>query len=95
MTKVMTVAGTRPEIIRLSRVLARLDATVDHVLVHTGQNWDHSLNGIFFDEMRIRRPDRFLNVDASSHGRVLGDVLAGTGAKVCSSASPAGRTPRR
>lgn len=78
MTKVMTVAGTRPEIIRLSRVIARLDATVDHVLVHTGQNWDHSLNGIFFDEMSIRGPDRFLNVDTTSLGRVLGGVLAGT-----------------
>jgi UDP-N-acetylglucosamine 2-epimerase (non-hydrolysing) len=75
MTKVMTFVGTRPEIIRLSRVLARLDDTVDHVLVHTGQNYDYELNGIFFDEMSIRRPDHFLEVDTSSLGRVLGETL--------------------
>lgn len=75
MTKVMTIVGTRPEIIRLSRVMARLDATVDHILVHTGQNYDYELNGIFFDELGIRRPDHFLNVDTSSLGRVLGETL--------------------
>jgi UDP-N-acetyl-L-fucosamine synthase len=75
MTKVMTFVGTRPEIIRLSRVLARLDDMVDHVLVHTGQNYDYELNGIFFDEMGIRRPDHFLDVDTSSLGRVLGQTL--------------------
>ncbi|MCA0437443.1 MAG: UDP-N-acetylglucosamine 2-epimerase (non-hydrolyzing) [Austwickia sp.] len=78
MTRVMTVVGTRPEIIRLSRVMARLDASVDHVLVHTGQNYDYELNGIFFDEMGIRRPDRFLEVDTGSLGTVLGGVLAKT-----------------
>jgi len=77
MTKVMTVVGTRPEIIRLSRVMARLDDTVDHLLVHTGQNWDHALNGIFFQELGIRTPDVFLEVDTSSLGRVLGGVLIG------------------
>ncbi|GAB76751.1 UDP-N-acetylglucosamine 2-epimerase (non-hydrolysing) [Austwickia chelonae] len=75
MTKVMTVVGTRPEIIRLSRVMARLDETVEHVLVHTGQNYDYELNGIFFEEMGIRKPDRFLEVDTSSLGAVLGGVL--------------------
>jgi len=75
MTKVMTFVGTRPEIIRLSRVLARLDETVDHVLVHTGQNYDYELNGIFFQEMDIRSPDHFLEVDTSSLGRVLGETL--------------------
>ena len=75
MTKVMTIVGTRPEIIRLSRVIARLDASVDHVLVHTGQNYDYELNGIFFDEMGIRKPDHFLEVDTSSLGRVLGETL--------------------
>jgi len=75
MTKVMTFVGTRPEIIRLSRVLARLDDTVDHVLVHTGQNYDYELNGIFFEELGIRRPDHFLEVDTSSLGRVLGETL--------------------
>lgn len=78
MTKVMTVVGTRPEIIRLSRVMARLDETVDHVLVHTGQNYDYELNGIFFDELGIRKPDHFLEVDTSSLGRVLGETLIKT-----------------
>lgn len=75
MTKVMTIVGTRPEIIRLSRVIARLDASVEHVLVHTGQNYDYELNGIFFDELGIRKPDHFLEVDTSSLGRVLGETL--------------------
>jgi UDP-N-acetyl-L-fucosamine synthase len=75
MTKVMTIVGTRPEIIRLSRVMARLDTTVDHVVVHTGQNYDYELNGIFFDELGIRKPDHFLEVDTSSLGRVLGETL--------------------
>jgi UDP-N-acetylglucosamine 2-epimerase len=75
--KVMTVVGTRPEIIRLSRVIDRLDRTVDHVLVHTGQNYDHSLNQVFFDDLGLRAPDHFLNVDTSSLGAVLGGTLAG------------------
>lgn len=75
MTKVMTIVGTRPEIIRLSRVMARLDATLDHVIVHTGQNYDYELNGIFFDELGIRKPDHYLEVDTSSLGRVLGETL--------------------
>jgi UDP-N-acetylglucosamine 2-epimerase len=77
MTKVMTVVGTRPEIIRLSRVLDRLDRTVDHVLVHTGQNWDPALSDVFFRDLKLRAPDRFLRVDTSSLGRVLGGVLVG------------------
>lgn len=78
MTRVMTVVGTRPEIIRLSRVIERLDQTVDHVLVHTGQNWDPALSDVFFDEMKVRQPDRFLQVDTHSLGHVLGAVLVGT-----------------
>jgi UDP-N-acetylglucosamine 2-epimerase (non-hydrolysing) len=78
MTKVMTVVGTRPEIIRLSEVIKRLDATVDHVLVHTGQNYDYELNEIFFEELGLRKPDHFLEVDTSSLGRVLGEVLIKT-----------------
>jgi UDP-N-acetylglucosamine 2-epimerase len=77
MTKVMTVVGTRPEIIRLSRVIDRLDRTVDHVLVHTGQNWDPMLSDVFFTELELRKPDRFLNVDTSSLATVLGGVLVG------------------
>ena len=75
MLKVMTVVGTRPELIRLSRVIHRLDATVDHVLVHTGQNYDHSLNEIFFKDLGIRPPDHMLGVDTSSLGSVLGGTL--------------------
>ena len=77
--KVMTVVGTRPEIIRLSRVIARLDRTegIDHVLVHTGQNYDHKLTQVFFDDLSLREPDHYLNVDTSSLGAVLGGVLTG------------------
>lgn len=78
MLKVMTIVGTRPEIIRLSRVIARLDARVDHVLVHTGQNYDPMLNDVFFEELEIRPPDRTLGIDTSSLGRVLGETLIRT-----------------
>ena len=73
--KVLTVLGTRPEIIRLSRVLDALDRHTDHVLVHTGQNYDHGLNEVFFDQLQLRRPDHHLGVDTSSLGRVLGETL--------------------
>ena len=76
--KVMTMVGTRPEIIRLSRVMARLDNSVSHVLVHTGQNWDYRLNEIFFEEMGLRQPDHLLKVDTSSLGAMLGDILRKT-----------------
>jgi UDP-N-acetylglucosamine 2-epimerase len=76
--KLMTVVGTRPELIRLSRTIARADEVFEHVLVHTGQNYDYQLNGIFFDEMGIRQPDHFLEVDTASLGRVLGDTLIKT-----------------
>ncbi len=76
--KVMTVVGTRPEIIRLSRIIAALEEHTDHILVHTGQNYDYLLNEIFFDDLELRRPDHFLQADTSSLGAVLGDVLKGT-----------------
>lgn len=78
MLKVMTIVGTRPELIRLSRVIARLDETVEHVLVHTGQNYDFSLNEVFFRDLGIRQPDHMLGVDTSSLGRVLGETLIRT-----------------
>ena len=80
MTTVMTILGTRPELIRLSRVIARLDATpgVRHLLVHTGQNYDYELNGIFFDDLGIRAPDHYLGVDTSTLGHVLGGTLIKT-----------------
>ena len=76
--KVMTILGTRPEIIRLSRVIHSLDQTVDHKLVHTGQNYDYELNGVFLDELGIRQPDYYLEVDTSTLGRCLGEILIKT-----------------
>ncbi len=73
--KVMTILGTRPEIIRLSCVMALLDKYVDHKIVHTGQNYDYELNEIFFNELNVRKPDYFLGVDPSSLGTVLGNIL--------------------
>ena len=74
--KVMTVVGTRPEIIRLSRVLARLDEHCEHVLVHTGQNYDYELNQIFFDDLGIRKPDHFLNAAGGSAAETIGQIIA-------------------
>ncbi|MFI7022106.1 non-hydrolyzing UDP-N-acetylglucosamine 2-epimerase [Micromonospora sp. NPDC049900] len=82
MTRVMTVVGTRPEIIRLARVIDALDRTVEHTLVHTGQNWDPALSDIFFTELGVRAPDRFLRADTSSLGTLLGAVLVGTEAAI-------------
>jgi UDP-N-acetylglucosamine 2-epimerase len=76
--KVMTVLGTRPEIIRLSAVIARLDEVVDHVLVHTGQNYDYELNEVFFEDLGVRKPDHFMSIDASTLGRAYGNILIGT-----------------
>src|SRR5262245_58755552 len=73
--KVLTVLGTRPEIIRLSRVIALLDQHVDHVLVHTGQNADYELNDVFFRDLAVRKPNHFLHINRSSLGTILGDVL--------------------
>ena len=73
--KVMTVVGTRPEIIRLSRVLAALDATCEHVLVHTGQNYDYELSQVFFEDLGIRKPDRFLEAAKGSPSATIGNIL--------------------
>ena len=74
--KVMTVLGTRPEIIRLSRVIARLDRHTDHVLVHTGQNYDYELNEVFFENLGVRKPDHFLSCGGGSLGETLGKILS-------------------
>jgi UDP-N-acetylglucosamine 2-epimerase (non-hydrolysing) len=75
--KVMTIVGTRPEIIRLSRVMARLDECVRHVVVHTGQNYDHELNEIFFAELGLRKPDHYLNaVDDGGVCRTIGNIIS-------------------
>lgn len=76
--KVVTVVGTRPEIIRLASVIHRLEEATEHILVHTGQNYDYELNEVFFEDLGLRRPDYFLNADTSSLGSVLADVLKGT-----------------
>lgn len=76
--KVVTIVGTRPEIIRLSAVIKRLDKYTDHVLVHTGQNYDYELNEVFFEDLGLRRPDHFLEADTSSLGAVLGSILVKT-----------------
>lgn len=73
--KVVTVVGTRPEIIRLSRVMAALDEHCDHILVHTGQNYDYELNQIFFDDLEIRKPDHFLNAAGASGAETIGNVI--------------------
>jgi UDP-N-acetylglucosamine 2-epimerase len=75
MLKVMTIVGTRPEIIRLSRVIAVLDANCDHYLVHSGQNYDYELNEIFFSELGIRRPDRFLEAAGNTAAETIGKVI--------------------
>lgn len=76
--KVLTIVGTRPEIIRLAATIRRLDRSTDHVLVHTGQNYDYELNEVFFEDLGLRRPDHFLEADTSSLGSVLGSILAKT-----------------
>ncbi|MFN3453881.1 MAG: UDP-N-acetyl glucosamine 2-epimerase, partial [Pseudobdellovibrio sp.] len=73
--KVMTILGTRPEIIRLSRVLAKLDQHCEHVLVHTGQNYDYELNEIFFNDMGIRKPDYFLNAAGETAAETIGNII--------------------
>src|SRR5580765_6615853 len=73
--KVATILGTRPEIIRLSRVLAALDRHCEHTLIHTGQNYDYELNGIFFEDLGIRRPDRFLEAAGANAAETIGRVI--------------------
>ena len=75
MLRVVTVVGTRPEIIRLSRVISRLDSVCDHVLVHTGQNYDHELNQVFFDDLQIRQPDHFLGAAGVNAAETIGQVI--------------------
>ncbi|MDP1858520.1 MAG: UDP-N-acetylglucosamine 2-epimerase (non-hydrolyzing) [Gemmatimonadaceae bacterium] len=74
--KVMTVLGTRPEIIRLSRVIVALDRATDHVLVHTGQNYDYELNQIFFDDLQLRAPDHYLDAAGQTAAETIGQIIA-------------------
>jgi UDP-N-acetyl-L-fucosamine synthase len=73
--KVLTVVGTRPEIIRLSRVIAKLDQYCDHILVHTGQNYDYELNEVFFKDLEIRKPDNFLNAAGENPAETIGQII--------------------
>ncbi|MPY24857.1 non-hydrolyzing UDP-N-acetylglucosamine 2-epimerase [Shewanella sp. YLB-07] len=73
--KIMSVVGTRPEIIRLSRVLAKLDEHCEHVLVHTGQNYDYELNEVFFNDLGVRKPDYFLNAAGKNAAETIGQVI--------------------
>ena len=77
--KVLTVVGTRPEIIRLSRVMPLLDEHLNHIIAHTGQNYDYELNEIFFKDLELRKPDFFLNVDVSSLEASVGDIIRKSG----------------
>lgn len=73
--KVMTIVGTRPEIIRLSATIKKCDEFFDQILVHTGQNWDYTLNQVFFEDLELRQPDHFLNVVGSHLGETMGNII--------------------
>ena len=73
--KVMTVVGTRPEIIRLSRIISKLDDNCEHILIHTGQNYDYELNEIFFEQLGVRKPDIFLNAAKGTPAETIGDII--------------------
>lgn len=74
--KLMTIVGTRPEIIRLSETIKACDLYFDHVLVHTGQNWDYKLNQVFFKELELRKPDHYLNAAGENLGETMGNIIA-------------------
>lgn len=78
MLKAMTIVGTRPELIKMSRVIAELDRQIDHVLVHTGQNYDYELNQIFFDDLEIRKPDHFLDAAGETAAQTIAQVILKT-----------------
>ena len=78
--KIATIVGTRPEIIRLSRVMAALDHHFEHVIIHTGQNYDYELNQVFFNDLEIRKPDYFLEAAAETAAETIGQVISRTDA---------------
>ena len=75
-TKVMTIVGTRPEIIKLSRVIAELEENVEHILVHTGQNYDYELNEMFFNDLRVKKPDHFLNCVGDTTAQTIANIIS-------------------
>jgi UDP-N-acetylglucosamine 2-epimerase (non-hydrolysing) len=76
MLKVMTLVGTRPELIKMSRVIAELDNCFNHILVHSGQNYDYELNQVFFDELQIRKPDHFLGAAGTTASKAIAEVIS-------------------
>src|SRR5664279_1419650 len=78
MLKVMTIVGTRPELIKMSRVIAEFDQHTQHVLVHTGQNYDYELNQVFFDDLGIRKPDHFLGAAGRNAAETIARVITGS-----------------
>ena len=74
--KLMTILGTRPEIIRLSEVIKKCDKYFDHILVHTGQNWDYTLNEIFFEDLGLRQADYYLEAVGADLGETIGNIIA-------------------
>ena len=76
MTKIMTILGTRPEIIKMSSVIGEIDAHFNHILVHTGQNYDFELNEVFFNDLDVRKPDYFLEVADVTAAKTIGNVIS-------------------
>ena len=74
--KLMTIVGTRPELIRLSEIIKKADKYFDHIFVHTGQNYDDRLNTIFYEDLKIRKPDVYLNVVGDNLGETIGNIIA-------------------
>jgi len=74
--KLMTILGTRPEIIRLSEVIKKCDKYFDHILVHTGQNWDYTLGQIFFEDLGLRAPDYYLEAVGGDLGETIGNIIS-------------------
>ena len=95
MLKVATIVGTRPELIRLSRVIPLLDRHCDHKLIHTGQNYDYELNQIFFEDLGLRAPDRFLQVAGRTAAETIGNVIIAADAGARSAARGRRRSRRK
>ena len=81
--KLMTIVGTRPEIIRLSEVIKKCDKYFDHILVHTGQNYDYNLNQVFFEDLGLREPNYYLNVVGSNLGETMGNIISSSYKLMC------------
>ena len=92
--KIMTVVGTRPELIKMTCCIRQFDRFFEHILVHTGQNYDYELNQIFFQDLGIREPDHFLNCDTESPARAIGDIIAKTD-MIIKDLKPATYNPRQ